>query len=76
MAIKINRILINNFKPFRKFEINFTDSRFIVFDGPNGFGKTSFYDAIELLLTGRMRRYDELYETTIHGKKILMVAHS
>lgn len=69
MAIKINRILINNFKPFRKFEVNFNKANFIVFDGPNGFGKTSFYDAIELLLTGRLRRYDELYEMTIYGKK-------
>jgi len=69
MAIKINRILIKNFKPFKNFEANFKSADFVVFDGPNGFGKTSFYDAIELLLTGRLRRYNELFEMTIHGKK-------
>ncbi len=51
---------IQNFKPFEDFLIKFDSPHLIVFDGPNGFGKTSFYDAIELFFTGKLRRYNEL----------------
>lgn len=60
MVIKIKRLLIQNFKLFENFSVEFNNSNLVVFDGPNGFGKTSFYDAIELFLTGRLRRYDDL----------------
>lgn len=69
MAIKIKRVQINNFKVFEYFQVEFNNSDLIVFDGPNGFGKTSFYDAIEFLLTGRVRRYEELVDTVIKGSK-------
>lgn len=69
MAIKINRVQINNFKVFENFQVEFKGSDFIVLDGPNGFGKTSFYDAIEFLLTGKVRRYEELVDTVIKGAK-------
>jgi DNA repair protein SbcC/Rad50 len=59
MTVKINRIRIRNFKPFEDITVHFDHATLTVFDGPNGFGKTSFYDAVELLLTGRLRRYDE-----------------
>lgn len=60
MAIKINRIEIRCFKLFQKVDIDLKDASFVVLDGPNGFGKTSFFDAIELLFTGKIRRYMEL----------------
>lgn len=60
MAIKIKRLLIQNFKLFVDFSVEFDSSNLVVFDGPNGFGKTSFYDALELFFTGRLRRYNDL----------------
>lgn len=61
MSIKINRIQIQNFKLFKDLGIiEFDNSVLTVFDGPNGFGKTSFYDAIELFFIGKLRRYSAL----------------
>jgi DNA repair exonuclease SbcCD ATPase subunit len=65
MGLKIQKIEINNFKVFENKVIDFQSCEFVVFDGPNGFGKTSFYDAIELFFTGRIRRYNELSEAII-----------
>lgn len=67
--MKIKRINIQNFKLFENFSITFEDQDLIVFDGPNGFGKTSLYDAIELLFTGRLRRYDELVKKNVDGRE-------
>ncbi|GAA4770334.1 MULTISPECIES: AAA family ATPase [Flavobacterium] len=58
--MKIKKIEIHNFKVFQNIIIDFESSDLIVFDGPNGFGKTSIYDAIELLFTGKIRRFDDL----------------
>lgn len=58
--MKINKISIQNFKVFSSITIDFNASDTIVFDGPNGFGKTTIYDAIELMFTGKIRRYDDL----------------
>ena len=68
MAVKISSIQISNFKVFSEKTLSFSNSDFIVFDGPNGFGKTSFYDAIELFFTGKIRRYDALSESAIDGR--------
>ncbi|WP_412474176.1 AAA family ATPase [Halobacteriovorax sp. YZS-1-1] len=54
--IKIIKIQIFNFKVFRNEEIEFKDSDVLILDGPNGYGKTSFFDAVELLLTGEINR--------------------
>ncbi|NQV91738.1 hypothetical protein HQ489_04660, partial [Candidatus Woesearchaeota archaeon] len=35
---------------------DFQSNDFIVFDGPNGFGKTTVFDAIEIALTGEIHR--------------------
>jgi len=68
MAIKINKIRIENFKVFSSFQAEFTETGLVVLDGPNGFGKTSFYDAVELLVTGNIRRYNTLRELIIDGR--------
>ncbi len=60
MGLKINKIYIKNFKVFEEIELDFSEKKLTVFDGPNGFGKTTLYDAIELLLTGRIRQYQSL----------------
>lgn len=54
--MKIKKILLYNFKNFRyETVIDFSeDITFLV--GPNGFGKTTIFDAIELGLTGNISR--------------------
>lgn len=67
--MKIKKIGIQNFKVFQNTIIDFETSDLIVFDGPNGFGKTSIYDAIELLFTGKIRRFDDLRSRLIDGRE-------
>jgi len=67
--MKIKRIKIQNFKVFKNINIDFESSDLVVFDGPNGFGKTSIYDAIELLFTGKIRRFDDLKRKLIDGRE-------
>lgn len=70
---RINKIGISNFKIFEKyFENSFEGNDLVVFDGPNGFGKTSVFDAIELVLTGIIKRFD-IYDDAVKNK---MKAHS
>ena len=65
MKIRIKRIEVEGFKCFQNFSRSFQSENIIIFDGPNGFGKTSFYDAIEFLFTGQVRRYDELVTSIV-----------
>lgn len=67
--MKINRIRIQNFKVFKDITLDFNSSDIVVFDGPNGFGKTTIYDAVELVFTGRIRRYDDLKSKLIDGRQ-------
>jgi exonuclease SbcC len=53
---KVRRIYIQNFKHIDKLYIDFSKKDLIVLDGPNGFGKTTIFDAIELTLTGQISR--------------------
>ncbi|CZB66973.1 Purine NTPase [Streptococcus pneumoniae] len=57
--MKIKKILLYNFKNFRhETVIDFSDNMtFLV--GPNGFGKTTIFDAIELGLTGDISRINQ-----------------
>lgn len=66
---KLNKIRIQNFKIFSDpFEQDFKNSDLVVFDGPNGFGKTSVFDAIELALTGMIKRLD-IYDDTVKNRQ-------
>lgn len=58
--MKIKKILLYNFKNFRhETVIDFSDHiTFLV--GPNGFGKTTIFDAIELGLTGNISRINKV----------------
>ncbi len=61
MGIKIKKISVKNFKLFTNLEtMDLDNTSLIVLDGPNGFGKTSFYDSLEILFTGKLRRYSSL----------------
>ncbi|WP_397548084.1 AAA family ATPase [Rossellomorea yichunensis] len=44
----INRLYIENFKTIDKAVISFENQDITVLDGPNGFGKTTIFDSIEL----------------------------
>lgn len=74
MGFIIKRIYVENYKLFDSKEINFDDNRLSVFDGPNGYGKTSTFDAIEFLITGTISRiYDSevIAGTTSYGTVFL-----
>ena len=60
--MKIQKIEAENFKLFTS---NFdkiqdiADSDMILFNGPNGYGKTSVFDIIEFCLTGDIKRISD-----------------
>lgn len=58
MVYFINKIYIKNFKLFEDIPqpITLGDASLTILDGPNGFGKTSIFDVIELVLTGKLKR--------------------
>lgn len=64
--ITIKRLYIENYKLFLQKEIDFSGTLLSIFDGPNGYGKTSIFDAIELLITGKISRVKEC--ESIDGK--------
>lgn len=64
--ITIKRLYIENYKLFSRKEIDFSAALLSIFDGPNGYGKTSIFDAIELLITGEISRVKEC--ESIDGK--------
>ncbi|CAI1776699.1 recombination protein F [Serratia liquefaciens] len=70
MKVIIKRLEVRNFKVFEKLELTLESDHLVVLDGPNGFGKSSFFDAIELLLTGKIRRYIELEELTVDRRSL------
>ena len=51
--MKIEKILIKNFKNIKGTRIIDFQESVTLFVGPNGFGKTTIFDAIELSLTGK-----------------------
>ncbi|MCH7391474.1 AAA family ATPase [Acinetobacter dispersus] len=55
--IKLGRLSVENFKSFEGlYEIDFRSTDLFILDGPNGFGKTTVFDAIELCITGEIGR--------------------
>lgn len=64
MGIELKRIYLENYKLFTSRSIEFKHY-LSVFDGPNGYGKTSIFDAIEFLITGSISRIKE--NQTISG---------
>ncbi len=55
--IKLGKLWVKNFKSFYKstlFDLSGKD--IVIFDGPNGFGKTTVFDAIELCFTKKIGR--------------------
>ncbi|MGP6423760.1 AAA family ATPase [Pseudomonas pharyngis] len=57
--LRLSSIEFTNFKVFGSdtYRVNFNSSDLILLDGPNGYGKTSVFDAIELALSGTIKRF-------------------
>lgn len=64
---KLSKIKISNFKAFEEVEFDFEGHSLLTLEGPNGYGKTSFYDALELLFTGKIMRIEQLCERVMLG---------
>lgn len=61
MAMKRLRIIslyVHNFKGFEDETFHFEDYDAIILGGMNGFGKTTIFDAVELLFTGKIARME------------------
>jgi predicted ATPase len=65
---KLTKLVVKNFKVFQNFTIDIHSKNLSLLDGPNGFGKTSFYDALELLFLGKVQRYIEIESKLGQGK--------
>jgi len=69
MSWKITRIEVSSFKAFKYVNLDLGTSSLLTLDGPNGYGKTSIFDAIELLLTGQIKRIQNLFTTLMTKNK-------
>lgn len=66
--MKIRKIYLQNFKGiYEKKIINF-DNHVSLLVGPNGFGKTTIFDVLELCLTGKIYRTSQKDNVTKHQK--------
>lgn len=61
---KLSKIYMDNYKLFEKKNIDFGVADLIVLDGPNGYGKTSVFEAIEYILTGNVKRAEQCPEVS------------
>lgn len=68
---KLSKLKIQGFKAFPFVVFDFEASSLLTLDGPNGYGKTSVFDAIELLLTGKISRISDLYDVVMTAQKKL-----
>ena len=78
MSKRIVSLRIKNFKcfdnsRFYEFRIEVCDNLFIL-SGPNGFGKTTFFDAIEIIFSNQITRLEKQIEhkRTNLGKNLLL----
>lgn len=59
--IRLKELRISNFRAYRRSHTFDLDADIVVFYGPNGFGKTSLFDAIDFACTGGVARLDERF---------------
>lgn len=69
MNWQISKIEVSSFKAFKHIYLDLGESSLLTLDGPNGYGKTSIFDAIELLLTGQISRIQNLFNTLLTRNK-------
>lgn len=58
-TFEILKIHTHNFKGLSECLIDITGQKLNILGGRNGFGKTSLFDAVELVLTGTISRYEK-----------------
>lgn len=83
--IRLTRLYLKNYKLFQSTTLEFSNG-LNVFDGPNGYGKTSIFDAIEFVITGTIKRvtensaingalkYDEVFLANDSSKDVIIKA--
>ena len=72
MKLNIKKLILKNFKTFVDHKFEISSCNLAVLDGPNGFGKTSFFDAVEFLLTGDISRYNNLESSVVDKRSIAL----
>lgn len=66
---KISKLRIQGFKAFTSVEFDFEAASLITLEGPNGYGKTTVYDAVELLFTGGISRISSMFSAVMSAKQ-------
>ena len=56
---KLKKLYIENFKLITQREIDFNSLDLMILDGPNGYGKTTIYDSLELLFSKKISRIND-----------------
>ena len=69
MNWQISKIEVSSFKAFKHIYLDLGKSSLLTLDGPNGYGKTSIFDAIELLLTGQISRIQKSIQDIINQEQ-------
>lgn len=67
----LKHIYIENFKAIERLELNWSRNQLVVLDGPNGFGKTTIFDAIELVLSGKIDRIKKPEDARVRFNDVL-----
>nr|WP_297169492.1 AAA family ATPase [uncultured Dysgonomonas sp.] len=60
MKYKLSQLQIKNYKCLSDFIFDFQENNLIVFDGPNGYGKTTCFEALEILFTQKPRKINNV----------------
>lgn len=63
MGFVLSELMISNFKYIttdKPIIIDFKNSNMVVLNGQNGYGKTTLFDAIELLITGKIHHIQQI----------------
>ena len=61
MGYTFKSICIRNFKYItdnKPLKFDFMNSNIVILDGQNGYGKTTLFDAMEILLTGKIKHFN------------------
>jgi exonuclease SbcC len=67
--VRLKELQIRNFRAYRKLQSFDLDADLIVLYGPNGFGKTSFFDAIDFGVTGEIGHLNRLKDDNNRFRK-------
>lgn len=67
--IRFDRIRLHNFKGVVDLDFNMSDYDAVILGGKNGYGKTTIFDALELVITGKIARYSSYRESFIDNRR-------